>query len=104
MYLREITNDVCYLAQPNKGYHNKVATVTEDAASSCPLSQPWMWLLMAFSPSFNSQPFFKKQFKQKARFHFSSNNCDKKTGNRLTKKNIYGDCNECGQDKIKEME
>lgn len=48
IYLREITHDVCYLAQPTKGYYNKVATVTEDAASSCLLSQPWMWLLMVF--------------------------------------------------------
>lgn len=49
---------MCYLAQPNKGNHEKVATVTEDAAYSCPLSQAWMWLLMTFSPSFNSQPFY----------------------------------------------
>lgn len=51
-----------YLIQPNNAHHEKVTTVTEDAASSCPLSQPWMWLLMAFFPSLNSQ-FVKKQFK-----------------------------------------
>lgn len=31
-YLREIAHDACYLAQPNKGRREKVATATKDAA------------------------------------------------------------------------